>query len=138
MADIYDTTKRAEIMSKISGKDTKPEMMVRKYLFANGFRFRKNDKRFSGKPDVVLPKYKTVIFIHGCFWHGHMCKAAKLPTTRQEFWQDKISNNIARDRRNVSDLELTGWKVITVWQCEIKTILSREKRLKELINQIRN
>jgi DNA mismatch endonuclease (patch repair protein) len=88
-------------MSKISGKETKPEILVRKFLFANGFRYRKNDKRSPGKPDIVLPKYKTVIFIHGCFWHGHNCPARKLPETRKEFWRKKIQENIDRDNRKV-------------------------------------
>ena len=94
MADIFTKQKRSEIMSKISGKETKPEILVRKFLFANGF-------RYTGKPDIVLKKYKTVIFIHGCFWHGHNCPARKLPETRKEFWRKKIQENIDRDNRKV-------------------------------------
>ena len=99
MSDIFSKQKRSEIMSKISGKETKPEILVRKFLFANGYRFRKNDKRYLGKPDIVLPKYKTIIFIHGCFWHGHNCLAGKLPETRKEFWKEKINGNIERDKK---------------------------------------
>lgn len=124
-------------MSKISGKETKPEILVRKFLFANGFRYRKNVKSLPGSPDIVLPKYKTVIFVHGCFWHGHTCKAAKLPETRKEFWTDKISSNVLRDNRNMDDLKSLGWKVIVVWQCEIKNKLLREERLGNLVSEIR-
>ena len=131
MTDIFPKQKRSEIMSKISGKETKPEILVRKFLFANGFRFRKNDKRYPGKPDIVLPKYKTVIFVHGCFWHGHNCPAGKLPETRKEFWKEKINGNIERDKRNKIELEKQGWKVITIWQCELK---NKEVRNETLIN----
>lgn len=123
-------------MSNISGKETKPEIMVRRYLFSKGFRFRKNDKRYYGKPDIVLPKYKTVIFIHGCFWHGHNCKKGKLPKTRKEFWKDKISGNIERDKRNKEELEKAGWKVIVVWQCELS--LSTKNDLNNIIKEIKN
>tara|TARA_Y100000588_G_C13562610_1_gene631075 strand:+ start:134 stop:526 length:393 start_codon:yes stop_codon:yes gene_type:complete len=123
-------------MARISGKDTKPEIMVRSFLFGNGFRFRKNDKRYPGKPDIVLPKYKTVIFIHGCFWHGHSCKAGKLPATNVEFWRKKILNNKKRDERNVSELKEKGWNVIIIWQCELKNRYLREKCLKELLRKV--
>ncbi len=139
MSDIFTKQKRSEIMSKISGKETKPEILVRKFLFANGFRYRKNDKRYPGKPDIVLPKYKTVIFIHGCFWHGHDCPAGKLPETRKKFWEDKIAGNITRDNRNSKELEQQGWKVIVIWQCELKNRQVREEallNLKKMINNI--
>lgn len=123
-------------MSKISGKETKPEILVRKFLFANGFRYRKNLKSLPGSPDIVLPKYKTVIFINGCFWHGHSCKAATLPKTRTEFWRDKISATVVRDSRNYNELESLGWNVLRVWQCEIKNKISREERLNRLISEI--
>ena len=120
MSDIYSKQKRSEIMSKISRKETKPEILVRKHLFARGFRFRKNDRRLPGSPDVVLPKYKVVIFIHGCFWHGHdECKKSKLPETNTEFWLTKIRKNVERDNKNEIELKLLGWKVIIVWQCEL-------------------
>jgi DNA mismatch endonuclease (patch repair protein) len=93
-------------MSKIRGKETKPEILVRKYLFSKGFRYRLHDEKLPGKPDIVLPKYRTAIFIHGCFWHGHLgCKRAKLPTTNTEFWEKKISANIERDKRNIEKLK---------------------------------
>ncbi len=136
MTDIFSKQKRSEIMSKISGKETKPEILVRKFLFANGFRFRKNDKRYPGKPDIVMPKYKTVIFVHGCFWHGHDCPAGKLPETRKEFWEKKISENVARDKRNKKELERLGWRVITIWQCELKNRKLRTQTLTELISNI--
>ena len=125
-------------MSKISGKETKPEMLVRKYLFSKGFRFRKNDKRLPGRPDIVLPKYKTVIFIHGCFWHGHHCKAAKLPETNKEFWENKINSNMERDKKNQQKLEKLGWKIIIVWQCKLKNKKVVIKKLKEIEQKIQN
>jgi DNA mismatch endonuclease (patch repair protein) len=138
MSDIFTKQKRSEIMSKISEKETKPEILVRKFLFSNGLRYRKNDKRYPGKPDIVLPKYKTVIFIHGCFWHGHNCPAGKLPVTRKEFWQNKIQGNIDRDKKNVEELKKQGWKVITIWQCELKNKEVTKKTLNELINTLHN
>lgn len=138
MADIYSKKKRSEIMSKIGGTDTKPEIIVRKFLFSKGFRYRINDERYPGKPDIVLPKYKTIIFVHGCFWHGHKsCKASKLPKTRKGFWKKKISDNINRDRINIQELEKQGWNVINVWECEINNMNKRKKRLKQLIIEIR-
>lgn len=108
-------------MSRIRGKDTSIEVKVRKYLFSQGFRFRKNDKRLPGKPDMVLPKYHTVIFVHGCFWHRHTgCKDATMPKTRTEFWIDKFEKNVANDRIHRETLEAAGWNVITLWECDIK------------------
>ena len=124
-------------MSRISGKETKPEILVRKYLFAHGFRYRKNAKDLPGKPDIVLPKYKTVIFVNGCFWHGHHnCKKAALPVTNAEFWSKKISSNIIRDEKTYVELAGIGYKVLVVWQCELG-IKEREKTLDELANKIR-
>ena len=126
-------------MSKIRSKKTKPEELVRKYLFSKGFRYRINDKRYPGTPDIVLPKYHTIIFVNGCFWHGHEnCKAAKLPKTNTELWKNKILNNIARDKINIEKLKNEKWKVIIIWQCEINTKNNREKRLELLINEINN
>ena len=138
MGDIYSKRKRSEIMSKISGTETKPEILVRKYLFSKGFRFRKNDKRLPGRPDIVLPKYKTVIFIHGCFWHGHHCKAGKLPETNKEFWGNKINSNIERDKKNQHKLEKLGWKIIIVWQCKLKNKKMMTKKLKEIEQKIKD
>jgi DNA mismatch endonuclease (patch repair protein) len=138
MADIYSSKKRSQIMSKISGKETKPEILIRKVLFAQGFRYRKNVKELPGKPDIVLPKYKTVIFIHGCFWHGHTCKAGNLPATRREFWEKKITDTIKRDARNFEILQSKGWKIIVIWQCEIRNQNQRNKKLEVLSNKIMN
>ncbi len=136
MTDIYSKQKRSEIMSKISGKDTKPEIVVRKYLFTHGFRYRKNVKTLPGKPDIVLPKYKTVIFVHGCFWHGHNCSAGKLPETNKEFWKKKISENVKRDRLNKKKLKELGWKVIVIWQCELKNKRKSKETLSNLVKKI--
>ena len=126
-------------MSKIRSKKTKPEELVRKYLFSKGFRYRINDKRYPGTPDIVLPKYHTIIFVNGCFWHGHEnCKAAKLPKTNTELWKNKILNNIARDKKNIKKLKNEKWKIIIIWQCEINSKNNREKRLELLIKEINN
>lgn len=132
MTDVFSKQKRSIIMSKISGKNTKPEIIVRKALFAKGFRYRINYKNLPGKPDIVFPKYKTVIFVHGCFWHSHLgCKDAHLPKSNIEFWAKKISSNVERDKRNVNDLIDLGWYVIIVWECEIK-----KKNMDDLVNRI--
>jgi DNA mismatch endonuclease (patch repair protein) len=108
-------------MSKIRSKDTKPELALRKALFARGFRYRVNDKHLPGKPDIVLSKYKTVIFLHGCFWHRHEgCKYAYTPKTNTKFWIDKITSNTKRDKINMQKLTALGWNVLTVWECEIR------------------
>jgi len=126
-------------MSRIRAEETKPEETVRKFLFSHGFRYRKNDKRYPGKPDIVLPKYRTIIFVHGCFWHGHEnCKAAELPKTNTDFWKKKISENIARDQKNIETLRKEGWNVITIWQCEIKNKNKRNRRLEVLLKEITN
>ena len=137
MSDIFSKSKRSYIMSKISGKETKPEILVRKYLFAHGFRYRKNAKDLPGKPDIVLPKYKTVIFVNGCFWHGHRnCKKAALPVTNTEFWSKKISSNIIRDEKTYVELSGIGYKVLIIWQCEL-SIKKRKIILDELAKKIR-
>ena len=118
-------------MSRIRGKDTKPEMLVRKFLHANGFRYRLHVKNLPGRPDIVLPKYKTVIFVHGCFWHGHgHCKYYVIPKTKTEWWLNKINGNIANDEKAILALQNEGWKVITLWECGLKT----QKLLKTLAN----
>ncbi len=137
MIDIFPKTKRSQIMSKIRANDSIPEVLVRKYLFSKGFRFRKNMKSLPGKPDIVLPKYKTVIFVNGCFWHGHKgCKAALLPTTRKNFWENKIDGNIVRDKANIRKLRKLGWRVIIIWQCKLKNISARNKTFNKLVNNI--
>lgn len=119
--DVHDKETRSYNMSCIKGKGTKPEELVRKYLFAQGFRYRKNDNRLLGTPDVVLPKYKTVIFVNGCFWHGHdRCKYFSWPQNNADFWKRKIETNILRDRKKIERLEKQGWIVIVIWECELK------------------
>ena len=132
MADVHSPETRSYNMSRIHGKDTKPEEKVRKYLFSQGFRYRKNDKRLPGKPDIVLPKYKTVIFVNGCFWHRHKgCKAASTPKSNVEFWKAKFDRNVARDRKEHAELEAAGWHVIVLWECEVK------KRLPNLAYEVK-
>jgi len=122
MADVHSKEIRSYNMSRIKGKNTKPEMVVRKFLHARGFRYKLHDKILPGKPDLVLPKYKTVIFIHGCFWHGHEgCKYYVVPKTRTEWWLNKINYNTANDVKAVKSLKKAGWKVITIWECNLKT-----------------
>lgn len=117
---MHDKETRSYNMSMIKGKNTKPELVVRKFLHANGFRYRLHVKDLPGKPDIVLPKYKTVIFVHGCFWHGHEgCIKSKLPTTKAQWWKQKISSNITRDMDVYDKLEQVGWNVITIWQCHL-------------------
>ena len=125
-------------MSHVRGKDTKPEVMVRQFLFAQGFRYRLYRKDLPGKPDIVLPKYKTVIFINGCFWHGHSgCKYATIPEANHDFWLAKISGNVERDKSNHAKLFELGWKVIEIWQCELKPKF-REQTLNNLLTELRN
>jgi DNA mismatch endonuclease (patch repair protein) len=121
MADVHNAEQRSYNMSRIKGKDTKPEMLVRRFLHANGFRYKLHDKSLPGKPDIVLPKYKTVIFVHGCFWHGHEgCKYFKVPKTRTEWWENKITGNILQDSKVLSLLTSIGWKIIILWECDLK------------------
>ena len=121
MADVHTKAQRSYNMSRIKGKNTKPEMLVRKYLHAQGFRYKLHTKTLPGKPDLVLPKYKTVIFIHGCFWHGHHnCKYFTIPKTRTGWWSEKINKNTANDLKAVKLLKKDGWKVITIWECKLK------------------
>jgi DNA mismatch endonuclease (patch repair protein) len=123
-------------MASISSKETKPEILVRKKLFALGFRYRKNVKKLPGKPDIVLPKYQTVILIHGCFWHGHHCKKATRPTSNINFWNSKIESNIYRDKIVLRHLKKEGWKVITVWECELNNKKKFDKTLKRIVNRL--
>ena len=119
--DVHNKETRSYNMSRIKGKDTKPEMLVRRYLHARGFRYRLHVKGLPGKPDIVLPKYKTVIFIHGCFWHGHEgCKYYVVPKTRTDWWLAKINTNIANDTKAITALADAGWKIITLWECDLK------------------
>lgn len=137
MADVMTPEQRSRCMAAIKGKDTKPEMIVRKYLFSRGLRYRVNNRKLPGSPDIVLKKYKTVVFIDGCFWHGHeSCKYYRLPKTNVDFWRHKIAMNIARDYANGVDLRLAGWRVIRVWECDIKTKAKREETLERLYQEI--
>jgi len=137
MADVHDKKTRSYNMSMIRSKDTKPEILVRKFLFGNGFRYKLYDKTLPGKPDLVFPKYKTVIFIHGCFWHGHEgCKYFVVPKTRTKWWLDKINSNIANDKKKKTSLKKLGWKTITIWECEIKPE-KRGKTLSKLLKQLK-
>ncbi len=134
--DKVSSQQRSYNMSLIHGQDTKPEILVRKYLFSRGLRFRKNDKRLPGHPDIVFPKYKTVVFINGCFWHGHEgCKYFVMPKSNVEFWQNKIQTNIARDAAIKNKLEKLGWIILVVWECELKA-RTREQVLSNLYNSI--
>ena len=135
--DVHDKKTRSYNMSCIKGKNTKPEEIVRKYLFSQGFRYRKNDKRLPGTPDIVLPKYKAVIFVNGCFWHGHEdCRYFVVPKTNTEFWVNKIQTNKQRDSRKINDLRALGWKVVVVWECQLKKNVINDTlcTIKKLIN----
>ena len=136
--DKLDKNKRSCLMAKIKQKNTEPEIIVRHFLYSKGFRYRINLKSLPGSPDIVLPKYKTVIFVHGCFWHGHTCKAGHLPTSNLDYWKLKIEKNIERDRKKNEELEMQGWNVIVVWQCEVKTLKNRHQRLFTLVLEIMN
>lgn len=128
---------RSRCMAAIKGKDTKPEMIVRKYLFSRGLRFRIQVSKLPGKPDIVLPKYKTVIFVNGCFWHGHEgCKYFRLPKSNVEFWKEKIERNVERDKESMQRLLDLRWKVIRVWECELRNKANREDTLNKIYNSI--
>lgn len=120
MPDIFAPEKRHEIMQNVKTNNTAPEIKLRSLLHKNGFRFRVNRKDLPGKPDIVLPKYRAVIFVHGCFWHGHDCPRGQRPQTNADFWKQKIDRNVIRDKSDVSLLESLGWRVLIVWECEIK------------------
>lgn len=138
MADVHTPEQRSYNMSRIQGRNTKPEEIVRKYLFSQGFRYRKNDKRYPGTPDIVLPKYKTIIFVNGCFWHGHNgCRYFIWPQNNADFWKNKITRNIERDTLNYDKLKASGWKVILVWECDLKP-QKRADRLLQLCKEIKD
>lgn len=137
MADVHEPEVRSYNMSQIKGKNTKPEIMVRKYLHAKGFRYGLHNKKLPGKPDLVLRRYKTVIFVHGCFWHGHEgCRYFVIPKTRTEWWTDKINRNKDNDLKHITNLKQAGWRIITIWECELKpdkreaTLASLPERIK--------
>ena len=137
MADIKTKESRSYNMSRIAGKDTKPEELVRKYLFSKGFRYRKNVRKLPGTPDLVLPKYRTVIFVNGCFWHGHEGRKYFVwPKSNAEFWRQKIETNISRDQRKEAQLRDMGWNVMIVWECELRPP-KRQATLEWLESQLR-
>lgn len=134
--DSLSPEQRSRNMSRIRGKDTKPEKIVRRFLFSKGLRYRKNDGRLPGKPDIVLARFRTVVFVNGCFWHCHKgCKNFTIPKTRREFWAGKLAGNVKRDAINYDRLTKNGWRVIVVWECELKKSV-REKRLDQLYHEI--
>lgn len=137
MADNHSKEIRSMNMSHIRSKNSKPEEMVRKYLFSKGFRYRKNVKDLPGKPDIVLPKYKTVIFVNGCFWHMHDCPRFVWPSSNQEYWIPKIKKNAERDAENKQKLQKAGWQVLTVWECQLKSGAA-DAALMELAETIMN
>lgn len=125
---------RGLLMSRVKSKNTAPEMAVRHLVFGMGYRYRLHDKRLPGRPDLVFPGRRKVVFVNGCFWHGHEgCRYARLPKTRVDFWREKIEKNRVRDRTNVALLEANGWKVLAVWQCELKIIEALANKLYEFI-----
>ncbi len=136
MADTKTREERSRNMANIHSADTVPEEKVRKYLFAHGFRYRKNDKRYPGKPDIVLPKYHTVVFVNGCFWHKHECPRFRWPKSNEDYWKPKIERNVIRDRENYEKLRQDGWNIIIVWECELKTKAEAEVRLAKLCDKI--
>lgn len=137
MADVHDKATRSYNMSKIKSKDTKPEILVRKFLHANGFRFSLHRKDLPGKPDIVLRKYKTVIFVNGCFWHGHEnCRYFVIPKTRTDWWLQKINRNKQLDTENHTKLSQKGWKIIEIFECELKP-KKREETMAYLLNALK-
>lgn len=126
MVDIVNEAERSRMMASIRGKDTKPEMTVRRFLHGKGFRFRLHVRSLPGRPDLVLPKYRLAIFVHGCFWHRHAgCRYATIPNQNREKWQRKFNQNVERDQRNIEQLLASGWRVIVVWECGLRTAKSR-------------
>jgi len=120
MVDVVDRLTRSRMMAGIRGKDTRPELLIRKALFRQGFRYRLHDRRLPGHPDLVFPRYGAVIFVHGCFWHRHRCHLFKWPKTRRQFWKKKLNGNVRTDRRNYARLEEQGWRILTIWECALK------------------
>lgn len=120
MVDTVTAAKRSEVMAKVGSKDTRPELIVRRGLHARGFRYRLHDAKLPGKPDLVFPRYKAVIFVNGCFWHGHDCGLYRFPKSNTEYWTRKISGNVTRDREHIKRLRELGWRVLNIWECALK------------------
>lgn len=137
MADSLTPAQRSERMSRIRSQDTKPELWVRSALHKAGFRFRLHRRDLPGRPDLVLPKYQAVIFVQGCFWHAHHCQKGRIPGTRSDFWKAKFDANQRRDARNVRALRAAGWRVLTIWECELAKPSERQPALDRLIKKLR-
>jgi DNA mismatch endonuclease (patch repair protein) len=136
MADCFTPQERSRNMSRVKGRDTKPELLVRSIVHRLGYRFRLHGKSLPGRPDIVLPRHRKIIFVHGCFWHGHAgCRRAARPSTNREFWDRKIDGNVARDVANVKALRHAGWKVLVVWQCATKDRERLEKILRKFLSE---
>lgn len=136
--DNLTPAERSEIMSRVKSKNTRPELLVRSYLHRHGLRFRINQSKLPGKPDIVLPKYKSVVFVNGCFWHQHPsseCKLARMPKSRVKFWKAKLEGNRERDKKKKAALEQLGWRVFYVWECQLTHL---EQPLAELVDKIKN
>jgi DNA mismatch endonuclease, patch repair protein len=136
MADTLSKAERSALMARIRGTNTKPEVLVRSALHRAGFRFRLHNRSLPGRPDIVLTKHRTVVFVHGCFWHRHGCSLASDPSTRKAFWRDKFARNVARDKRTAAALRRAGWRVYTVWECSLRTNARREKAIARLVRRI--
>jgi DNA mismatch endonuclease (patch repair protein) len=137
MADTLTLAERSDRMSRIPGRDTKPELLVRKHLHLAGLRFRLHRANLPGRPDIVLPKYATVVFVEGCFWHGHRCQKRRIPATNTKFWASKIATNRARDQRNHRALRRAGWQVLRIWECQLAKAATRAAVLERLVGAIR-
>lgn len=135
MTDVFSQEKRSWIMSRVQGRNTKPEMLVRSFVFRMGFRFRLHRRDLPGTPDIVLPRHRKVIFVHGCFWHGHKsCQRSKRPTTNESFWNNKLDGNIERDKRYRREIRKMGWKVLIVWECETKRPVKLLRKLERFLH----
>lgn len=137
MADIFDKETRSALMARIQGRNTRPEVRLRRMLFAMGYRFRLHAADLPGRPDVVFTKRKAAIFMHGCFWHGHTCPAGRIPRTRREFWERKLAANRERDARQVRVLEEAGWRVLVIWECELRKPEGMPQRLASFLGPVR-
>ena len=137
MTDIFSEEQRSYVMSRVASKDTKPEKIVRSFLHGSGFRFRLHVSNLPGKPDLVLARHKTAIFVHGCFWHRHKdCKKATTPQSRKEFWEEKFKRNVIRDRENSRALKRSGWRVLVIWECQLTNSRKRSRRLESLVSEL--
>ncbi len=136
MADTISPKHRSWNMSRVKSKDTKPEIKIRSMFHAQGFRFRKNVKNLPGVPDIVLPKYKSIVFVHGCFWHQHKgCVKSHIPKSNVEFWTIKLGKNVVRDKKHNKELKQAGWRILTIWECEIKDLVKLERKLKKFLKK---